>query len=327
MAVETRTLQLTQAQRRASERVNSLLAAMPRLSMDGLSLAWGQRLNRPVSAAFGRFSEYALHRSGAVVAETVIRTASGALRLRRLIPPGAPRALVLDFHGGGWVVGSAALNDRVNRHLLAAGYAVASVDYRLLDESGTTRLADAVADCEAAIRWALEVTASPLFIVGESAGAHLACLGLLALSAGERAGVAGCVFVQGVFDLAGTPSVRQAGPDALLFDGPNLVRDLARVTPELDEAGRRSADVSPLYADLAEVPPALFIVGECDPLRDDGRMMSEAWGGSSTLIEVPTAPHGFQHLGAPTAALAQAEIRAWLEDRLQARLSVDEMTR
>ena len=120
----------------------------------------------------------------------------------------------------------------------------------------------------------------------------------------------------GVFDLSGTPAVHAAGSETLLFDGPNLPRDLARLTPGLDEAGRRAPDLSPLHADLTGLPPALFVTGELDPFRDDSLLMAEAWGRYARvdLLDIPTAPHGFQHFGAPTAALAQAFMRRWIDE-------------
>ena len=58
---------------------------------------------------------------------------------------------------------------------------------------------------------------------------------------------------------------------------PQVLADLGRLTPDRDEAGRRSPDISPLYADLRGMPPALFVAGDLDPLRDDSRLMAEAW--------------------------------------------------
>ena len=76
---------------------------------------------------------------------------------------------------------------------------------------------DAVEDCSAALRWALDEGArrfatDKIFVIGESAGAHLAALALLALR--DRDGgvlPAGCIFVQGVFDLSATPRPDQQG--------------------------------------------------------------------------------------------------------------------
>jgi len=262
-----------------------------------------------------------LKRRGVTVTSATIPTAGGPLGLRLLEPSSPPRALVVDLHGGGWVIGSAALNDRLTGHLAEAGLAVASIDYRLLDETRGVWMADAVEDCAAALRWALgegarRFNVDQVFVIGESAGAHLAALSVLKLRDEGAARLPRCVFVQGVFDLSATPLVRAAGADTLLFDGPSLSRDLGRLIPDRDEGGRRRSDVSPLYADLTGMPPALFVMGEADPFRDDSRLMAEAWSRQApvTLLDVPTAPHGFQHFGAPTARLAQAFIRAWIEE-------------
>jgi acetyl esterase/lipase len=324
MTLAVHTLSLTPTQARAARRANAALALAPRLKPEGWRLALGQRLNSVFSQAAGAVTEAALKRRGIRLSALTIPGPGGALALRLLEPSAPPRALVVDLHGGGWVVGSAALNDRLTGHLAEAGFAVASVDYRLLDEVRGVWMPDAVADCVAALRWALGEGAchfgvDRVFVIGESAGAHLAALAVLALrDDGAVALPAGCIFVQGVFDLSGTPSVRAAGPETLLFDGPNLERDLGRLTPDRDEPARKRPDISPLYADLAGMPPALFVLGEMDPFRDDSRLMAGRWAevAPSARLDVPGAPHGFQHFGAPTAALAQGFIRNWLAAQL-----------
>ena len=64
------------------------------------------------------------------------------------------------------------------------------------------------------------------------------------------------------------------------------------------------------------MPPALFVMSEIYPLKDDSRLMAAKWSEAAptVLLDVPTAPHGFQHFGAPTAALAQDLIRRWIFD-------------
>jgi acetyl esterase/lipase len=335
MTLAIHALSLTPAQTRAARRVNAALALAPRLKPAGWRLALGQRLNGVVSNAAGAVTQAALKRRGVRLSATTIPGPDGALGMRLLEPAGPARGFVIDLHGGGWVVGSAALNDRLTGHLAEAGFAVASIDYRLLDDVRGVWMPDAVADCTAALRWALDEGAQRfgtdrVFVIGESAGAHLAALALLGLRDEGSTLPAGCIFVQGVFDLSGTPSARSAGPEALLFDGPNLTRDLGRLTPDRDEAARRRPDISPLYANLSGLPPALFVLGEIDPFRDDSRLMAARWAevAPSTRLDVPDAPHGFQHFGAPTAALAQAFIRDWIAGQMPSRpLSVENTNR
>jgi acetyl esterase/lipase len=224
--------------------------------------------------------------------------------------------------GGGWVVGSAGLNDHLNADLAAeTGLAVVSVDYRLLSESRGVLLQHAISDCAAAGRWLIDNAAArfgtvDVFLCGQSAGGHLAALTTMTLRDEGRLGaVRGCVLVYGVYDLGGTPSARAAGREALILNGPTLAADLGRLLPDRDEAGRRRPDVSPLHADMRGLPPALFIAGDLDPLRDDSRLMADAWSTAAPteLIEVPLAPHGFIHFGGPVAARTLAEIRLWLD--------------
>ena len=320
MSLTIQTLSLTPDQTKAALKVNAAMAFTPRLKPAGWGFRLGLRLNQAAGRAAGRVSALALRRRGVRVSNLEIGFGGRPVSIRLLEPPNpAAHALVIDLHGGGWVIGSAALNDPLTRHLAQAGFVVASVDYRLLNEARTVTVHDAVEDCVAASRWAIDEGRTRfgvdlVFLIGESAGAHLAALALLELRDAGETRLPPCIFVQGAFDLSGTPSVRAAGPKTLLFDGPNMKRDFALLTPDRDETGLQAPDLSPLYADLSQMPPALFVMGELDPLRDDSRLMAEEWSrhAPATLLDVPTAPHGFQHFGAPTAALAQAFIRRWI---------------
>ena len=334
MSLIARRLEFTATERTAIDRTNAVLALTPRLKVDGWRMAAGQWLNARLTPAAERFTQAWLSRRGVTVEVLHIPIGQGTVPVRILRPASPARGVVLDIHGGGWVVGSAGLNDRLNAHLVAeAGLAVVSVDYRLLSEPRGVFLSDAVADCLAAARW-LIANAEPSFdtkrllLVGESAGGHLAALtAVQLLRTGELAAFSGCVFIYGVFDLTGTPSVRSAGPDTLLLNGPTMAADLARITPGLDEARRREPDISPLYADLDGVPPALFVVGENDPLLDDSRLMAAAWSevASAELVTAPASPHGFMHFNGPAAAKARYAIRTWLTQQENQRkpLSVD----
>lgn len=323
MALRIHTVQFPPAQAAALRRINAVLDRAPRLRTDPWRVEAGQRLSTWLDATAGRLTPHSFRRHGVTVR---IASTDGdhAVPLRILHPDGPPRAVVLDVHGGGWVLGSAGLNDRLNAHLAAHGFCVVSVDYRLLSESRGVYVDAAIADCARAARWTLDhlddLGAPDLFVTGESAGGHLAALTVLALrDQGLADRVRGCVFAYGVYDLSGTDAVRAAGPRTLLFNGPTMRADLARLAPDRDEDALRRPDVSPLYADLTGVPPALFLAGELDPLREDTTLMAARWGQASDadLIRVPEAPHGFLHFGGPAARGARAAIRHWLDARLR----------
>ena len=251
---------------------------------------------------------------------------AGALRvpLRILRPAGAIRGVVLDIHGGGWVIGNARMDDALNAAMIAACHvAVVSVDYRL---AGRTPLQGLLDDCLAAARWVLdgglpEYAHLPVIVVGESAGAHLAAATLLRLR-DEPAllrRVHGALLYYGVYDLAGTPTVHAAGPETLVLHGPGMAAGLRRLTPELDDAGRRAPALSPLYGELAGLPPALMFAGALDPLRDDTVGMANRWRSVADVEMhlVPEAPHGFIRFPTALARQVQARSHAWLRARLK----------
>ena len=65
--------------------------------------------------------------------------------------------------------------------------------------------------------------------------------------------------------------------------------------------------------DLSRLPPALVIVGECDPLRDDGIAYArrlEAAGNAVELADYPGMVHPFFSMGGAVAAGRQAVTQA-----------------
>jgi acetyl esterase/lipase len=205
---------------------------------------------------------------------------------------------------------------------------VASVDYRLAPEHPFPAGPD---DCEAVARWLLaggaaELGSDRLVIGGESAGAHLSVLTLLRLrdsdgdagvggggGAAARDGAAtgflGVNLVFGAYDLGGTPSQRRWGDRNLVLSGPIVDWFLDCFLPGRSPEERRDPAVSPLYADLADLPPALFVVGDLDPLLDDSLFMAARWlaaGNDADLAVFPESIHGFSAFPSALAARAQA---------------------
>lgn len=96
----------------------------------------------------------------------------------------ATRPLAVWIHGGALIMGHReSVPDRVKTLLGNAGYAIASIDYRLAPE---TQLPEIIADVEASFRWLrensakLRIDSSKTAVLGGSAG------GYLALTAGFR---------------------------------------------------------------------------------------------------------------------------------------------
>lgn len=264
-----------------------------------------------------------LSRHGLCAERRLVRAGTSVVPVRIIKAPGKAKGVVLDFHGGGWVIGNAQMNDDLNLGLIqACNVTVISVDYRL---AVSTPLEGLMQDCLCAARWLLdennkEFADLPVIVVGESAGGHLAVATLLGLRAWPDLlrRINSAVLYYGVFDLSGTPSVRTAGPDTLVLDGPGMVEAFRALTPGLSDQQRQCAPVSPLYGDFSDFPPALMFAGELDPLRDDTLHLAERWA-KSAEVEVhvlPAAPHGFIHFPTAMAGRVLAYTREWIAARL-----------
>ncbi|HLY50184.1 MAG TPA: alpha/beta hydrolase [Solirubrobacteraceae bacterium] len=228
---------------------------------------------------------------------------AGAIRLRVFIPPkGGVQGAFLHLHGGGWTLGDNDMQDPRLMHLAAeTGLAVVSVGYRLAPEHPYPAGPD---DCEAAALWLLSAEGrelagdGPLAIGGDSAGAHLAVLTLLRLRDRHliSGGFAAAVLQYGAYDLSMTPSQRLWGERNLVLSGSILRWFADQFLPGYDREQRRDPDISPLFADLREMPPAIFTIGTEDALLDDTLFMEARWrmAGAPTEIQVwQEAPHGF----------------------------------
>ncbi|MCK6553822.1 alpha/beta hydrolase [Candidatus Binatia bacterium] len=232
---------------------------------------------------------------------------AGPITLRQFIPD-TVKGVCLHIHGGGFMLGAAHHHDVPLSGLAAhAEVAVVSVEYRLAPENPYPAGTD---DCEAAAVWLAaharrEFGTDRLLIGGESAGANLAAATLLRMRDRHRfTGFAGAMLTFGVFDLAMTPSARRWGTRNLVINTPIMQWFSDHYVPA---ARRRDPDVSPLYADLANLPPAIFTIGTLDPLLDDSLFMHARWlaaGNRAELLVFPGGIHGF--IAFPIAIARQA---------------------
>lgn len=233
------------------------------------------------------------------------------------------RAIYLDIHGGGFCLGWPEQKDATNARLAATtDVAVVSVNYRLAPEHPYPAGAQ---DCVAAAEWLLEhgkaeLGAETLLIGGDSAGGNLAVLTALRLrEQGALDRVAGLNLTYGVFDLSGTPSARNSGDNTLILSRRATHRFHELYLPGRSEEQMRDPAISPLYADLAGMPPALFAVGTLDPLLDDSLFMAARWeaaGNVAQLYVVPESPHGFASFPSPMAGELELLQSEWVRARL-----------
>jgi acetyl esterase/lipase len=230
----------------------------------------------------------------------------GRIPMRVIAPEAKSAGTFMHIHGGGWTLSQNDLQDlRLQRLAREAEVTVVSVGYRLAPEDPYPAAPD---DCEAAALWLVSDegrravgAGGPLSIGGDSAGAHLAAVTLLRLR--DRHATVGAfeaaVFEYGAFDLSMTPSQRLWGERTLILSTPIIQWFADQFLPGLGPEERRDPDISPLYADLSGMPPAIFTVGTKDPLLDDTLFMEARWreAGSPTELHVwPEAPHGFVSL-------------------------------
>jgi len=303
-----------------AKRFNAKLARAPRFGTR-------YRLMPPLVQGLLRLSQvgadHKLRRAGLQVETRMVGLQGVQVQVRIVRPRGPVAGIALDIHGGGWVIGNARMNDAFNGAFASrCGLAVVSVDYRLAPRASVH---EQMEECLAAARWLLQGGLSdhaglPVIVVGESAGAHLAAATLQGLRAWPAllARIAGAVLYYGVYDMAGTDSVRRAGPETLVLDGPRMLAGLRGLTPELDDAGRRQPPLSPLFGELAGMPPALMIVGGGDPLLDDTLRMAQRWQqvAEVELNVAPEAPHGFIHFPTAMASVTLAHAQAWVRQRI-----------
>jgi acetyl esterase len=226
---------------------------------------------------------------------------------------GAP-ALV-DYHGGGFFLGYAALHLRAaERYALEGRCRVFFPDYRL---STTAPFPASFDDCYAALGWVhanageLGIDPRRIALVGDSAGGALAAgVAQKALDRGEHA-VCAQVLIYPVTDHeTKTESALNFTDTPFWRTGSN--RNMWKVYLRGSEWAKSggSAPPPPYAAPLhrerfAGLPPARVELAEFDPLRDEGRLYAEALQKAGVPVElrlVPGAIHGYDLVeGSPTA--------------------------
>jgi acetyl esterase len=260
--------------------------------------------------------------------DVIIAGPGGDLRLHMFIPAGPVRAVMLRIHGGGFAAGAPQDDDTLNDHIARTCHvAIVSPDYRLAPEVSAP---EGIEDCVAAARWVASQArerfgTGVLLLAGISAGSQLAAATLLRIRDEDGPAFAGVHLDCGCYDLSGTPSVRAADDTTLILTG-NLLSGLFDISlPGIDQEGRRDPKLSPLYADLRGLPPALFTVGELDPLSDDSRFMAARWEAAGNQAELdvwPQGAHAFTNMGTPLAKAALARTTSWIDGVLDNPIAV-----
>lgn len=237
----------------------------------------------------------------ASVKDCSIPTRDGTFIQGRLYEPkvASNLPLMVFFHGGGWTIGNIDGHDALCRRLAkASNTAILSVGYRLAPEY---KFPTALHDAYDAVAWAAkqgqswQVNTSRLIVAGDSAGGNLATV--VAMIARDTGG----------------PKIHQ---QVLLYPVTNgrcesESHQKYQTAPVLNHAEMRffieqycssprdieNPLLSPLLApDLSNLPPALVITAENDPLRDEGEEYAarlQASGTPAQLYRATGAVHSF----------------------------------
>jgi acetyl esterase len=245
----------------------------------------------------------------------------GRVNARVFLPdvPANP-AILMYFHGGGYVKGGLDEADAFCRRLAAStGRVVASVEYRLAPEHPFPAALD---DAYAATSWAFEHAAElgarrdSFAVSGESAGGNLAAVVCLLAKSRPEITISHQVLLQPVTDFTlSRPSIDMPATECLVPRD-----DLAWYYRTYYGAGQDPRDprVSPLWADdVSGLPRALIIAAEYDTLRDEAAAYAEKLRSAGVEVTYSCYAgmiHGFMGMGelVPEAHQAIDEIARFL---------------
>lgn len=178
---------------------------------------------------------------------------------------GKPRALLVWIHGGAFMGGDKAENHAIWPDIMKAGYAVATINYRL---SGDAKWPAQITDCKAAIRFLrahgkdYNLAPGRVAVWGSSAGGHLAALvgtsgGAKKLDVGEHLDQSSAV----------SCSVDMFGP----IDFEKMPQFTSPTSPEARMWGRATSDALDLAREACPItylakdtPPVLIFHGDAD---------------------------------------------------------------
>jgi acetyl esterase/lipase len=216
--------------------------------------------------------------------------------------PGTGRPVLIQVHGGGWVIGKKEEQGLpLMMHLAARGWVCVAPNYPL---SPKATWPEHLVALKRAVAWTREHIAeyggdpSFLTITGGSAGGHLATL--VALTPSEKkyqpgfedadTSVQACVPFYGAYDLANVLETKAGDQRLDYFLAKTVFKSQDRTAFE---------DATPLLHVHADAPPFFVIHGSHDSLvpveeaRDLVRRLREVSGQPVVYAELPGAQHAF----------------------------------
>lgn len=254
---------------------------------------------------------------------------AGSIPARLYVPRAGrpPRALVVYYHGGGWVVGDLDTHDATCRTLAdGTDAAVLAIDYRRAPEH---RFPAAVEDAVAAFEWAARAAPSlgcdpaRVAVAGDSAGGNLAAVVTQTATRGGGPVPVAQLLVYPVTDLSTKHDSYRRFAEGFFLTAAEMDWYRGHYLP--DEAAARDPRASPLLAaDLRGLAPAIVVTAGFDVLRDEGlayaARLREA-GVPVDLVHATGLVHGFANATgtSPAARRVMADVARRLAARLRGR--------
>lgn len=249
---------------------------------------------------------------------------AGALPVRIYTPEGAgPFAVVVYYHGGGWVIANKDVYDGGARSLAkAANAVVVSVDYRLAPEHKFPAQHD---DALATYKWAVQNAASikgnpaRIALAGESAGGNLAVATAVAARDAKLPSPKAVISVYPIAQPDTMTASYMANANAKPLNRAMMgwfAKHVSRTPADLQDPR-----INLVKANLAGLPPVTIINAQIDPLLDDGAMLEQALRAANVSVErrvYDGVAHEFFGMGGVIDKAKDAETYAG--DRLKAAL-------
>lgn len=221
-------------------------------------------------------------------------------------------ALVIIVHGGGFHAGSPRTHRRFAANFArATGRRMLIPDYRLAPEHPYPAAIDDVVAVYAGLL-GQGMAAEEIVLCGDSAG------GGLALSAALSLREVGAPLPAGIILMSPWLDLTLSGDSLKVADADPSREALARsVDWYRGQADPADPFLSPLFAELAGLPPMLIQAGAADSLADDAVRLHERAqdaGVPSVLSIAPDMWHVFQHYDCPEARAAVEEAAAFVDN-------------
>lgn len=230
--------------------------------------------------------------------------------------------LVVHFHSGGWYTGGKSAFQMLNM-LADAGYASASIGYRLSDEAPFPA---AVEDCKLAVRWLrahakeYRIDADHIGTIGASAGGHLAAMLAVTTKEDGLDGSGGyddqSSVVQAAVAVCAPLNLEVPLSLNIQGDDPVVVRFLGGSLAEKREAARRA---SPIAYVKPSTPPIYLLHGTADKRVHTGQStaMAEALAKAGVPHEIVLVEGGIHGMGIAREPQAFAAIVKFLDTYLK----------